>query len=219
MHRSVRILGGGAVLAFAAASAAAQTPVRMPARAVSDTVVLAGGCFWGMQNLFEHVKGVTQVVAGYSGGTAATADYEDVSSETTGHAESVEIAFDPSVITFQRLLDVFFLVGHDPTELDRQGPDVGTSYRSAIFYRNDEQRHDAEAVIARLTAARVYPRPIVTQVVPLTAFYRAEDYHQDYAFHHPHNPYIVINDLPKVDHLRAKFPDLYREAPVLTASR
>jgi len=142
-----------------------------------------------------------------------------VSSETTGHAESVRITFDPSVVTLQKLLDVFFLVGHDPTELDRQGPDVGTSYRSAIFYMNDEQRRDAEAVIARLTEAHVYPRPIVTEVVPFTGFYRAEEYHQDFAFHHPHYPYIVINDLPKVEHLRAKFPELYRDAPVLTASR
>ena len=211
MLRSARGLAGGAMLALVATSVQAQAP--------SQTVVLAGGCFRGIQNLFEHVRGVTQVVAGYAGGTAATADYETVSSETTGHAESVRITFDPSVVTLQKLLDVFFLVGHDPTELDRQGPDVGTSYRSAIFYMNDEQRRDADAVIARLTEAHVYPRPIVTEVVPFTGFYRAEEYHQDFAFHHPHYPYIVINDLPKVEHLRAKFPDLYRDAPVLTASR
>ena len=211
MLRIARGLAGGAMLALVATSAQAQAPSR--------TVVLAGGCFWGIQNLFEHVKGVTQVVAGYAGGTAATANYETVSSETTGHAESVRITFDPSVVTLQKLLDVFFLVGHDPTELDRQGPDVGTSYRSAIFYMNDEQRRDADAVIARLTEAHVYARPIVTEVVPFTGFYRAEEYHQDFAFHHPHYPYIVINDLPKVEHLRAKFPELYRDAPVLTASR
>ncbi len=211
MLKSARILGCSAMLAFAAAPAPAQAPSR--------TAVLAGGCFWGIQNLFEHVKGVTKVVAGYAGGAAATANYEAVSSETTGHAESVEITFDPSVITYQKLLDVFFLVGHDPTELNRQGPDVGTSYRSAIFYANAEQQREAQAVISRLAAAHVFPSPIVTQVVPLEGFYRAEDYHQDYAFHHPHNPYILINDLPKVQHLRAKFPELYRESPVLTASR
>jgi peptide-methionine (S)-S-oxide reductase len=211
MRRSARILGLSAMLALAATSVTAQAP--------SQTAVLAGGCFWGIQNLFEHVNGVTEVVAGYAGGTAATANYQAVSSETTGHAESVEITFDPSVVTYQKLLDVFFLVGHDPTELDRQGPDVGTSYRSAIFVMNDQQRHDAEAVIARLTQAHVFRRPIVTQVVPFSGFYRAEEYHQDFAFHHPHYPYIVINDLPKVDHLRATFPALYRESPVLTASR
>ena len=211
MVKSARILGCAAALALAAAPAAAQAP--------TQTAVLAGGCFWGIQNLFEHVKGVTQVVAGYSGGSAETANYDAVSSETTGHAESVQITFDPSVVTYQKLLDVFFMVGHDPTELDRQGPDVGTSYRSAIFYANDQQRQDAEAVIARLTAVHVFPGPIVTQVVPLHGFYRAEEYHQDFATHHPTYPYIVINDLPKVDHLREKFPALYRESPVLTSAR
>ncbi|HTT67343.1 MAG TPA: peptide-methionine (S)-S-oxide reductase MsrA [Gemmatimonadales bacterium] len=211
MHRSARFLAWSAMLAFVAASASAQ--------ATRQTAVLAGGCFWGIQNLFEHVKGVTQVVAGYSGGTAETASYQAVGSETTGHAESVEITFDPAVVTYQKLLDVFFLVGHDPTELNRQGPDVGSSYRSAIFYLNDQQRRDAQAVITRLTQAHEFSRPIVTQVAPFGGFYRAEEYHQDYAYHHPHDPYIVINDLPKVDHLRATFPALYRESPVLTASR
>jgi len=211
MRRNAATLGCAAMLALAALPASAQT--------TRQTAVVAGGCFWGIQNLFEHVKGVTRVVAGYAGGTAQTANYEAVGTETTGHAESVEITFDPSVVTFQKLLDVFFLVGHDPTELNRQGPDVGTSYRSAIFYMNDEQRRDAQAVISRLTEAHVYAQPIVTQVVPYGGFYRAEEYHQDFATHHPTYPYIVINDLPKVDHLREKFPALYRESPVLTSSR
>lgn len=200
-----------AAATLAAAPLAAQAP--------RQTAVLAGGCFWGIQNLFEHVKGVTLAVAGYAGGTARTASYDQVSSETTGHAESVQITFDPSVVSYETLLDVFFAVGHDPTQLNRQGPDVGTSYRSAIFYMNDEQRRVAESVIARLTAARAYPGRIVTQVVPLGGFYRAEEYHQDFATKNPTYPYIVINDLPKVDHLREKFPQLYRDKPVLTSSR
>ncbi len=211
MRRIVRILGCFGVSVAAALPLAAQAP--------RQTAVLAGGCFWGIQNLFEHVTGVTRVVSGYAGGTAETANYEQVGSEATGHAESVEITFDPSVVSYETLLDVFFSVGHDPTQLNRQGPDEGPSYRSAIFYRNDEQRTVAQAVIARLTAAHAYSRPIVTQVVPFTGFYRAEEYHQDFAVHHPDYPYIVINDLPKVEHLRAKFPQLYRESPVLTTSR
>ncbi len=184
-----------------------------------QTAVLAGGCFWGMQNLFEHVNGVTQVVSGYAGGAAATADYDQVSSETTGHAESVQITFDPSVVSYETLLDVFFSVGHDPTQLNRQGPDVGTSYRSAIFYVNEGQRRVAQAVIARLTEAHAYSRPIVTQVVPFGGFYRAEEYHQDFAIKNPTYPYIVINDLPKVAHLREKFPQLFRDTPVRVSSR
>ena len=211
MKRTVRILACGGLLVVAAIPLAAQ--------ATRQTAVLAGGCFWGIQNLFEHVAGVTQVVAGYAGGTAETANYAAVGSETTGHAESVQITFDPNVVSYETLLDVFFAVGHDPTELNRQGPDEGPSYRSAIFYRNEEQRRVAQAVIARLSAAHAYSRPIVTQVVPFSGFYRAEEYHQDFAIHHPTYPYIVINDLPKVEHLRAKFPQLYRESPVLTTSR
>jgi peptide-methionine (S)-S-oxide reductase len=211
MKRTVRILACSGLLAVAAIPLAAQ--------ATRQTAVLAGGCFWGIQNLFEHVNGVTQVVAGYAGGSAETANYETVSSETTGHAESVQITFDPSVVTYETLLDVFFSVGHDPTQLNRQGPDVGTSYRSAVFFMNDEQRRVAEAVIARLGHAHAYSRPIVTQVAPFGGFYRAEEYHQDFATKNPHYPYIVINDLPKVDHLRARFPQLYRESPVLTSSR
>jgi peptide-methionine (S)-S-oxide reductase len=211
MRMNARILGCSAMLALAAMPVSAQSP--------RQTAVLAGGCFWGIQNLFEHVNGVTRVVAGYAGGTAETADYETVSSERTGHAESVQITFDPAVVTYETLLDVFFSVGHDPTELNRQGPDVGTSYRSAIFYVNGEQQRVAQAVIARLTAAHAFSRPIVTQVVPFGGFYRAEEYHQDFAIHHPTHPYIVVNDLPKVDHLRARFPALYRDTPVRTSSR
>jgi peptide-methionine (S)-S-oxide reductase len=174
-----------------------------------QTAVLAGGCFWGIQAVFEHVRGVTRVTAGYSGGTAGTAEYETVSSGATGHAESVEITYDPSRISYGQLLKVYFSVAHDPTQLNRQGPDEGTQYRSAIFYRNDEQKRIAEAYIGQLESAKVFSRPIVTQVVALKAFYRAEDYHQDYAVQHPNDPYIRINDLPKVEHLHQTLPELY----------
>jgi peptide-methionine (S)-S-oxide reductase len=175
----------------------------------SETVVLAGGCFWGIQAVFEHVKGVSAVTAGYSGGSAGTAQYETVSSGTTGHAESVKIVYDPSQISYGQLLKVYFSVAHDPTQLNRQGPDDGTQYRSAIFYGNDEQKRIAQAYIDQLNKAKVFSRPIVTQVVALKAFYAAEDYHQDYAVHHPDDLYIRINDLPKVEHLREQLPELY----------
>lgn len=173
------------------------------------TAVLAGGCFWGVEAVFEHVKGVTQVVSGYSGGTKETADYEKVSSGVTRHAESVHITYDPSRITYGQLLKVYFSVAHDPTELNRQGPDTGPQYRSAIFYANAEQKRVAQAYVAQLDAAKIFRRPIVTQVVPLEAFYPAEGYHQDYVVKNPHQPYIVINDLPKVANLQRQFPDLY----------
>jgi peptide-methionine (S)-S-oxide reductase len=175
----------------------------------SETVVLAGGCFWGIQAVFEHVKGVTAVTAGYSGGSATTAHYEVVSSGLTGHAESVRITYDPSQVSYGQLLKVFFAVAHNPTELNRQGPDDGTQYRSALFYANDDQKRVAEAYIAQLNQARVFSRPIVTQVVAFKAFFPAEAYHQDYAVHHPDDLYIRINDLPKVDHLRKELPELY----------
>jgi peptide-methionine (S)-S-oxide reductase len=175
----------------------------------SGTAVLAGGCFWGIQAVFEHVKGVTRVTAGYSGGPADTAQYETVSTGMTGHAESVEIIYDPSQVSYGQLLKVYFSVAHDPTELNRQGPDDGTQYRSTIFYANQEQKRIAEAYIDQLNKAKVYSGPIVTQVVALKAFYSAEAYHQDYAVHHPNDPYIRINDLPKVEHLREKLPELY----------
>ena len=173
--------------------------------------VFAGGCFWGVQAVFEHVRGVISATAGYSGGTVPSPDYEQVSSGTTGHAESVRIVFDPSKITYGQLLKVFFAVAHDPTELDRQGPDVGTQYRSAIFVTNSGQQRVAEAYIKQLDAAHVYASPIVTRVVPFTAFYDAEAYHQDFAARHPDNAYIVINDAPKVANLKRDLKELYRE--------
>ncbi len=180
----------------------------------SARVVLAGGCFWGMQLVFESLRGVDRVVAGYSGGGAATAQYETVSTGTTGHAESVEITYDPAKISFKQLLDVYFLVAHDPTELNRQGPDEGTQYRSEIFYASNDQRAEALAYIAHLERQHVYGSRIVTIVAPLRGFYPAEAYHQDYAVHNPQNPYIVFNDLPKLKALREKFPSLVKaDAP------
>jgi peptide-methionine (S)-S-oxide reductase len=174
-----------------------------------QTAVIAGGCFWGIQAVFQHVKGVINATSGYSGGAANTAEYELVSTGDTGHAESVKITYDPSQITYGQLLRVFFSVAHDPTQLNRQDPDSGTQYRSAIFYNSDEQKRIAEAYIAQLEKAGVFPRPVVTQVVPLRGFYPAEGYHQDYAANHPNNPYIVYNDAPKVAHLHQQFPELY----------
>ena len=175
-----------------------------------ETAVFAGGCFWGTQAVFERVKGVVATTAGYAGGSAETATYDQVTTETTGHAESVKVIYDPSRITYGKLLQIFFSV-HDPTQLNRQGPDVGTSYRSAIFYTNEEQRKIGTEYIAQLDAARVFPKPIVTQVVPLMGFYDAESYHQDYALHHPDNPYILVCDRPKIEVLRKEFPDLFQE--------
>jgi peptide-methionine (S)-S-oxide reductase len=174
-----------------------------------QTAVVAGGCFWGVQAVFQHVKGVVTATSGYSGGSAKTADYEIVSTGQTGHAESVQIVYDPSEITYGELLRIFFSVAHDPTERNRQGPDEGTQYRSAIFFASEEQKRIAEAYIAQLDQAKVFSRPIVTQVVPLKGFYPAEAYHQNYAALHPDQPYIVFNDAPKVEHLRQVFPDLY----------
>jgi peptide-methionine (S)-S-oxide reductase len=175
-----------------------------------QVAVLAGGCFWGVQSVFEHVKGVKKVWAGYAGGEASTAQYERVSEGDTGHAESVKILYDPDKVSYGQLLKVFFSVAMDPTELNRQGPDVGTQYRSAIFYGNDEQKRVANAYIAQLTAAHAFSDPIVTQVVPLKGFYVAESYHQDYAKRHPNEPYIVFNDAPKVAHLKQQLPALYQ---------
>jgi peptide-methionine (S)-S-oxide reductase len=198
------------------ASAAPEQPIPAPKvdapRAVAagqQTAVFAGGCFWGTQAVFERVKGVIQTTAGYAGGSASTATYNQVITETTGHAESVEVVYDPSRITYGQLLRIFFSVAHDPTELNRQGPDVGTSYRSAIFYTNDEQKRVATAYVAQLDAAKVFPKRIVTEVTPLKGFYRAEDYHQDYALKNPHNSYIQICDLPKISALKQQFPDLF----------
>jgi peptide-methionine (S)-S-oxide reductase len=174
-----------------------------------QTAVLAGGCFWGVQAVFEHVKGVRSVPAGYSGGRINSPGYEMVSSGLTGHAESVSITFDPSQISYGQILMIFFSVAHDPTQLNRQGPDDGTQYRSAIFYSSEEQQRIAAAYIEQLDAAKVYPRKIVTEVVPFKAFFRAEDYHQDYLQTHTDQPYIVYNDLPKLEHLKKQFPELY----------
>jgi peptide-methionine (S)-S-oxide reductase len=182
-----------------------------PARSdPSQRVVLAGGCFWGMQLVFESLKGVRSAVAGYSGGNAYTAHYEIVSSGMTGHAESVEITYDPEAISFKQLLDVYFTVAHDPTELNRQGPDDGTQYRSEIFYTTDAQRAEAAAYIAHLAHDRVYSSPIVTKLALLRGFYPAETYHQDFAVHNMDNPYIVVNDLPKLRVLRQKYPALVK---------
>jgi peptide-methionine (S)-S-oxide reductase len=185
-------------------SALAQTPGK-------QTAVFAGGCFWGTQSVFERVKGVLDTTAGYSGGSAATATYEQVGQENTGHAESVKVVYDPSKITYGRLLQIFFSVVHDPTQLNRQGPDVGESYRSVIFYANDEQQKISKAYIAQLDAAKVFHKPIVTQVVPLKGFYDAESYHQDYALNHPDNPYILVCDRPKVEALKQQFPELFKD--------
>lgn len=180
-----------------------------PAKA-QETAVVAGGCFWGIQAVFTHVKGVVSSTSGYSGGAANTAHYEDVSTGATGHAESVKIVFDPSQISYGQILMIFFSVAHNPTELNYQGPDHGTQYRSSIFYSDGQQKKIAEAYIAQLDSAKIYSQPIVTQLVQLQAFYPAEDYHQDYLKHHSYEPYIVINDLPKISSLKKQFPSLYR---------
>lgn len=195
-------------------------PADTAATGTREVAVLAGGCFWGMQGVFEHVKGVQKVVAGYAGGDAATAHYEMVGTETTGHAESVEITFDPKQVTYGQLLRLYFSVAHDPTQLNRQGPDRGPSYRSEIFFSTPEQERIARAYVAQLTNAKVFSSPIVTKIEPLKAFYPAEDYHQDYLIDNPSQPYIVFNDLPKIDALKRLYPDLYRATPVMVnASR
>ena len=213
MKRLMAVLASGLL---SAGVAQAQIPAfaaatREPAVTGERVAVLAGGCFWGVDAVFKHVKGVSRVVSGYSGGNAGSATYPVVSSGATGHAESVQITYDPSQVSYSRLLQVFFSVAHDPTELNRQGPDEGTQYRSVIFYSNPEQQKIAEAYVAQLNQAKVFPKPIVTQVVPLKAFFTAEGYHQDYAKLHPDDPYISFNDAPKIDDLKAQFPDLYKE--------
>lgn len=209
-------IAAAAVLLFFFVPSSAAGPLPDPkidtARAAAtgtQTAVFAGGCFWGVEGVFEHVKGVTRAVAGYAGGSAATAHYEEVSTGTTGHAESVQVSYDPARISYGQLLKVFFSVAHDPTELNRQGPDTGTQYRSTIFYGNDEQKRVAAAYIAQLQAAHAFARPIATEVTPLKAFYEAEAYHQHYLALHPDQPYIVINDLPKIANLQRQFPALY----------
>lgn len=220
------LIATAAFLAFSGAARADDLDKTIPApasdpanAAASETVVLAGGCFWGQQAVFEHVKGVTKVVAGYSGGAAATATYPLVTTETTGHAESVQITFDPRHVSFGRLLQVYFSVAHDPTELNFQGPDEGSSYRSEIFFATPEQEKTARLYIAQLDQAHIFGKPIVTKAEPLKGFYAAEGYHQDYLIHHPDQTYIVINDLPKLAALKRVWPDLYRPDPVRLASR
>jgi peptide-methionine (S)-S-oxide reductase len=182
-----------------------------------QTAVLAGGCFWGVQGVFEHVRGVQNVVAGYAGGDRSSAQYETVSSGVTGHAESVKITFDPAAITYGQILQIAFSVVHDPTQLNRQGPDVGTQYRSAIFYADETQKRIADAYISQLDKAHAFPRAIVTRVDPLKGFFPAEGYHQDYLIHNPNAPYIAIYDIPKVENFKRMFPDLYSGRPVLAS--
>ena len=201
--------GRGAVEAAVAVPAPAVE--ESPATARDETVVFAGGCFWGVQAVFEHVRGVKSAVSGYAGGTMVNPSYEDVSSGSTGHAESVEVVFDPSAVSLGKLLEIFFSVAHDPTQKNRQGPDVGTQYRSAIFYVTDDQRRVIDAYIKQLTEAKTFSRPMVTQVAPLNHFYRAEAYHQHYAMLHQDSPYIYTYDLPKVAALKERFAALYRE--------
>jgi len=218
IRRYSMVVALGLTLSILACSASGQPKGPIPAAKVDaplatspgkQTAVFAGGCFWGTQAVFERVKGVLKTTAGYSGGSASTATYSQVTTETTGHAESVEVVYDPSQITYGELLRIFFSVVHDPTQLNRQGPDVGTSYRSAIFYTNDEQKRVATAYIQQLDAAKAFPAPIVTEVTPLKGFYNAEDYHQDYALHNPDNPYIKVCDLPKIKLLKEEFPQLF----------
>ncbi len=203
---------------MAFAGTARTTPIPAPTldeplapHSAHETAVFAGGCFWGTQSVFQRVKGVTATEAGYAGGSAATATYDQVTTETTGHAESVQIVYDPSKITYGTLLRIFFSVAHDPTQLNRQGPDVGTSYRSAIFFTSPEQQEIAAAYIRQLDAEHIFPSNIVTELTPLKGFYKAEDYHQDYATKNPDNPYIQICDVPKVKALEAQFPNLFAE--------
>ena len=203
---------GAAVLALLVAAAGTPALDAHSAPPKTETAVFAGGCFWGIQAVFQHTKGVTSAVSGYSGGWTSKPSYEMVGSGTTGHAESVQVTFDPARISYATLLKIFFSVAHDPTQLNRQGPDVGTQYRSSLFYMSDEQKKTAQAYIEELNKAHVFPRPIVTEVAKYKAFYPAEAYHQDYAELHPDEPYIAINDAPKVVNLRKQFPELYKDA-------
>src|SRR4051812_10587678 len=219
-------IGTLAIAAIATApSRAAEDAVAIPPPAVDaspsdglQTAVIAGGCFWGVQGVFQHTAGVVNAVSGYAGGSKATADYHAVSGGSTGHAESVQIKYDPKKISYGKILQIFFSVAHDPTQLNRQGPDSGTQYRSAIFTANEEQKKVAEAYIAQLNAAKVYKKPIVTKVGPLEAFYPAEAYHQDYLTLHPNQPYIAYNDIPKVENLKKIFAENYIEKPTLVSN-
>ena len=222
MRPSALTTAVAAFLSLPLATHAAEQAVAIPPPAIDiaqdgnvAVAVFAGGCFWGVQGVFQHTEGVLNAVSGYAGGNLANPTYGQVTSGLTGHAESVEVTYDPSVISYGTLMQIFFSVVHDPTQLNRQGPDVGTHYRSAIFTVTDEQKDVAAAYLAQLDAAGVYPKPIVTEVAPLAAFHPAEDYHQDYATLHPDQPYIVWNDLPKIANLKAMFPEVWRDKPVL----
>jgi len=199
-----------AVLALIASVNAWAGAAETPDNASFRTAVFAGGCFWGVDAVFKHVKGVAEVESGYAGGKSDTAKYDQVSNGSTGHAEAVRVKYNPAQVSYQQLMQVFFSVAHDPTQLNRQGPDVGSQYRSAIFYTDDEQQKAAQNYIEQLTRLRVFPKPVVTQVLPLQAFFPAEAYHQNYLALHPDQPYIVYNDLPKLGQLRQKFPQLYQ---------
>ena len=215
------LFGAGAMVRLASSGAEEARAIPAPAAdlpsstASSEVAVLAGGCFWGVQGVFQHVRGVTKAVSGYSGGQRDTAQYETVSGGETGHAESVQVTFDPTKVTYGQLLQVYFSVIQDPTELNRQGPDSGTQYRSAVFPLNDMQRHVAQSYIAQLEKAHAFPAPIVTKTEPFKGFYPAESYHQNYLTLHPNSAYIAINDMPKVANLKRLFPNLYRDKPVL----
>jgi len=223
-HRSAYLVA--ATLAFAPFAAHAETAVTIPPPVAEsqaegaglETAVLAGGCFWGIQAVYQHVKGVTNAVSGYAGGAQKDADYETVSSGRTGHAESVKVTFDPRQVSYGKILQIYFSVAHDPTQLNRQGPDTGTQYRSEIFPQSEAQAKAAKDYIAQLDQARVFKRPIVTKTDSMkTPFFTAEAYHQDYAIHHPYQPYIVFNDAPKVENLKQKFPHVWRDQPVTVA--
>ncbi len=226
MLRPSRWIGAVVLVLIAAGVYAAEEAVVIPSPALDNpktsgppqTAVIAGGCFWGVHGVYQHVRGTRQVLSGYSGGTKATADYETVSRGASAHAEAVEIRFDPNELSYGEILQVFFSVVHDPTQLDRQGPDVGAQYRSAIFYADESQKRIAEAYIAQLDRAKVFRRPIVTRLERLTAFYPAEDYHQDFLIKNPSYPYIVFHDLPKIANLKSVFPARYREQPVTAQS-
>jgi peptide-methionine (S)-S-oxide reductase len=234
----VRINSGLRILSFVGAAAVgvmlwhsplfgAEAPVIIAPPAIdnpktpgpSQTAVLAGGCFWGVQGVYEHVRGVTKVISGYAGGERSTAQYETVSAGGTWHAESVKITFDPAAISYGQILQIAFSVVHDPTQLNRQTPDVGTQYRSVIFYADDNQKHIAQAYISQLEAAHAFAAPIVTRVDPLKGFYPAEDYHQDYLIQHPNQPYVAFYDVPKIQNLKKVFPELYSGQPVLATAR
>jgi peptide-methionine (S)-S-oxide reductase len=218
------VVGGGAALVSASSAAQEARAIPAPAAdptpgaATSETAILAGGCFWGVQGVFQHVDGVSNAVSGYAGGESETADYEKVSTGTTGHAESVRITFDPRKITYGHILQIYFSVAHDPTQLDRQGPDTGPQYRSAIFPTTAEQAATANAYIAQLNQAHVFDAAIVTRIEPNRTFYPAETYHQDFLTLHPTYPYIVVVDLPKIGELKRLFPDVYRAEPVLVSA-